>query len=69
MERSRDLAAGDMVTCFDQNLPRGKWPLGQIEEVYQGSDGHVRVAKVRVGKNLYTQPKTKLCLLELDSGF
>ena len=48
--RSRDLAVGDMVICFDQYLPRGKWPLGRIEEVYEGPDGHVRVAKVRVGK-------------------
>ena len=67
--KSRDLAVGDMVICFDQYLPRGKWPLGRIEEVYQGPDGNVRVAKVRVGKNLYTRPITKLCLLELDSGF
>ena len=67
--KSRDLAVGDMVICFDQYLPCGKWPLGRIEEVCQGPDGHVRVAKVRVGKNLYTRPITKLCLLELDSGF
>ena len=58
-----------MVICFYQNLPRGKWSLGRIEEVYQGPDGHVHVAKVRVGKNLYARPITKLCLLELDSGF
>ena len=47
--KSRDLTVGDMVICFDQNLPRGKWPLGRIKRVYQGPDGHVRV-----GKNLYT---------------
>ena len=50
-----------MVICFDQHLPCGKWPLGEIEEMYQGPDGHVRVAKVRVakvrvGKNLCTRP-------------
>ena len=65
----RDLAVGDMVICFDQNLLRGKWPLDRIEEAYLGPDGHVRVPKVHVGKNLYTRPITKLCLLELDSRF
>ena len=43
--------------------------IESIEEVYQGPYGHVRVAKVCVGKNLYTRPITKLCLLEPDSGF
>ena len=67
--KSEDLVVGDIVICFDQNLPRGKWPLGQIEDVYQGPDCHVRVAKVRVGKNMYMRPITKLCLLELHSRF
>ena len=67
--KSKDLAVGDVVICFEQNLHRGKWPFGRIEEVYQGPDGHVRVAKVGVGTNLYTRPITKLCLLELDSRF
>ena len=33
------------------NTPCGHWPLGRIVEVYQGKDGHVRVAKVQVGKS------------------
>ena len=40
-----------------------------IEKVYQGPDGHVCVAKMRVGKNFYTRPITKLYLLKLDSRF
>ena len=36
--KSKDLAVGHMVICFDQNLQREKWPLGRIEEVYQGPD-------------------------------
>ena len=67
-EKSRHLPVGDMVICFEQYLPREKWPLGLIEEVYQGPDGYVRVAKVH-GNNLYTPSATKLCLLELNSRF
>ena len=44
------------------------WPLGRIVEVYQGKDGHVRVAKVQVGKSQLTRPILKLCPLELRAG-
>ena len=54
--KSRDLAVGDMVICFDQYLPCGKWPLGRIEELYKGPDGHVRVAKYVLGR---------ICILDL----
>ena len=48
------------------NTPCGHWPLGRIVEVYQGKDGHVRVAKVQVGKSQLTRPISKLCPLELQ---
>ena len=35
-------------------------------EVYQGKDGHVRVAKVQVGKSQLTRPISKLRPLELQ---
>ena len=44
------------------------WPLGRIVEVYQGKEGHVRVAKVQVGKSQLTRPILKLCPLELRAG-
>ena len=50
------------------NTPCGHWPLGRIVEVYQGKDGHVRVAKVQVGKSQLTRPILKLCPLELRAG-
>ena len=46
--------------------PQGHWPLGRIVEVYPGKDGHVRVAKVQVGKEKFLRPITKLCQLELS---
>ena len=38
--------------------PWGHWPLGRIIEVYPGKDGHVRVAKVQVGKEEFLRPIT-----------
>ena len=57
--KSRDLTAGDAVICFEQNLPHGKWPLGRIEEVYQGPDGHV-LQRCVLGR---------ICILDLQQNF
>ena len=50
-EVKQDLKVGDAVLVISPNTPRGHWPLGRVIEVYPGQDGHVRVAKVQVGKN------------------
>ena len=46
------------------DTPRGHWPLGRIIETTRGRDGHVRVVKVQVGKNVYSRPISKICPLE-----
>ncbi|XP_064637050.1 uncharacterized protein LOC135493570 [Lineus longissimus] len=43
----RQLAVGDVVLLTDQNIPRGKWDVAQIIEVYPGDDNIVRNVKVR----------------------
>ena len=43
---------------------RGKWLLGRILEVYPGSDGLVRVIKVKSKGKEYFRPIHRLCLLE-----
>ena len=52
----RDLQVGDVVLVVSPNTPRGHWPLGRITEVFPGKYGHVRVAKVQVGRNELTRP-------------
>ena len=66
-EESKDLSVGEVVLCLKPGLPRGKWPLGRIEQIHSGPDGHVRVAHVKIGRNVYVRPITKLCPLEFDS--
>ena len=55
----RCLAIGDLVLIADENVHRGKWPLGRVIEVFYGKDGYVQTSST-----ILTRPVTKLCLLE-----
>ena len=61
-----DIHEGDIVLVVDPHLPRGHWQLGRVLEIHSGKDGHVRVARVKVGQNALTRPITKLCPLEFS---
>lgn len=62
----KDISEGDIVLVIEPNLPRGHWQLGRILEIYTGKDGHVRVARVKVGQKSMTRPITELCPLEFS---
>ena len=47
----KDVKEGDIVLVISPDSPQGHWPLGRIVRVHSGKDGHIRVVKVRVGKN------------------
>ena len=59
-----NLRVNDVVLVADQDLPRGQWPLGLVEEIELSSDGLVRAASVRVKDTLKRRPVNKLVLLE-----
>ena len=46
---------------------RGKWPLGNVKELYPGRDVVVRAVKVRSGRNFLERPVQHLYPLELSS--
>ena len=59
-----------MVVVHDENLPRGFWKLGRINEVIPGRDGEVRGAVVRLssGRGILRRPSQLLYPLEVRSG-
>ena len=61
MDSKQNVQVGDIVLAIKpKNTPLGHWLLGKVIEVYPGKDGHVRLAKVRAGKNQLTRPISKL---------
>ena len=67
------IASGDVVVVHDENLPRGFWRLGRIEEVISGRDGRVRGATVRLAsrnrqKTLLHRPIQLLYPLEIHDA-
>ncbi|XP_043230765.1 uncharacterized protein LOC122386050 [Amphibalanus amphitrite] len=61
-----DIASGDVVLVTDLTAPRGKWPMGRVEEVMPGADGHVRVVSVKLKGKTVTRPVVKLVKLSVD---
>lgn len=61
---SRNLAEGDLVLISGENTPRGVWPMGIVQEVFEGKDGLVRSAKIKTKASLLVRPVVKCILLE-----
>ena len=64
VDQKRNVVLGDFVLVVDPSNPRGKWPLGHIQEAFKGPDGHVRVVRVKSAGKEYLRPITKLRPLE-----
>ena len=62
---SRLLNVGDVVIIRSEDKNRGKWPLGVVEELFEGRDGKVRAVKLRAGKPFLERPIQHLYPLEL----
>ncbi|XP_076285569.1 uncharacterized protein LOC143218324 [Lasioglossum baleicum] len=56
----KSLKNGDVVLIAEQQAPRNLWKIGEIVEVYPGSDGVVRIAKVRTVQGEFVRPTRKL---------
>ena len=60
----RNLRRGDLVLLVEDNLPRGKWPLGRVVAPIASADGLIRSAEVVTNAGTYVRPIRKLALLE-----
>ncbi len=63
-----ELKVGNMVIVKDERMPPLKWKLGRVVDVHPGSDGHVRVAKVKTSDGEITRPIVKLSLLPITDN-
>ena len=45
---SISVSEGDVVTVFEDNLPRSQWKLGRVEQLIHGADDQSRAAVVKV---------------------
>ncbi|XP_078051766.1 uncharacterized protein LOC144477914 [Augochlora pura] len=61
------IKSGDLVLVQNPLLSPNQWEMGRIEEVYPGSDGLVRVVKVRTAKSSYTRSITRMCKLPVET--
>ena len=63
-----DIKTGDVVLVHQTDIPRGRWPLGRVLEVFPGKDGHTRVVKVQCGGKAYVRPIHKLVPLKVGQN-
>ena len=66
------ISDGDIVVVHDENLPRGLWRLGKVEELMVGADGNVRCVTVKIASRNRSpisvkRPLQRLYPLELRS--
>lgn len=62
------IRVGDIVVIAEESQPVRYWPKGKIIEVYEGSDGQVRSAKVKTCYGTYRKPAVKLAVLDVSEN-
>ena len=64
LKEDKNIEIGDLVMLQEDNVKRGSWPLGRIENIYPGSDGVVQIVDVRTKSGVYSRPVVKIYPLE-----
>ncbi|KAJ8042351.1 hypothetical protein HOLleu_13381 [Holothuria leucospilota] len=63
-----NLEVGSVVLVNEDNVPRMKWPLAVVVELYRGRDNLVRSVKLRTAKGIISRPFQRLYCLEMIMG-
>ena len=63
----RPVKVGEIVLVGQDNLKRFDWPLGKVEKLIEGRDGHSRVAEVKMKTGTVVRPIQRLYPLEISS--
>lgn len=64
--RGPELKVGTVVLIRDDNSPPLKWSMGRVVEVVHGSNGEVRVAKLKTCKGEISRVVRYLCPLPFE---
>ncbi len=64
--KSPKVRVGDVVLIGCDQKKRIDWPMGLVEEVLPGKDGHVRVARVKTAGGILLRPVQRLYQLEIN---
>ncbi|XP_055613967.1 uncharacterized protein LOC129760346 [Uranotaenia lowii] len=57
---------GTLVVLKDENLPPLRWKMARIQQTYPGSDGVVRVVKLKTAQGYIDRPVEKICILPIE---
>ncbi|XP_042892723.1 uncharacterized protein LOC122266866 [Penaeus japonicus] len=60
------LSKGDLVLIKEDNIPRLKWPIGVIVDIFPGKDGIIRSIKVKTKKGEVIRPIQRAYDLEIS---
>ena len=63
-----EFQVGDIVLVGSDNKKRQDWPIAKIIELIPGSDGNIRVAKIKTASGDFVRPLQRLYPLEVTSG-
>ena len=66
-EQKCDIKKGSLVLIREDNVPRLKWPIGIVTEVFPGRDGLIRTVQLKTANNTIVRPIQKLHYLEINS--
>lgn len=65
-KQTPELKTGAVVILKSPNASPTQWPLGRVEQLLPGSDGIVRVARVRTTSGVLIRPTNKLVVLPVE---
>jgi hypothetical protein len=62
-QKNTSINPGTLVVVMEDKVPQLKWQLGRIESVVPGSDGLIRVVRVKTSHGVYDRCVSKICPL------
>ncbi|GFV08693.1 integrase catalytic domain-containing protein [Trichonephila clavipes] len=63
-----NVAVGCLVLLKENDLPPCKWAMARILEVIYGTDGKVRVVKLKTATGVLTRSISKICILPIENN-